>query len=48
MLVMSWLTVWLPVHQSGQREVGETAVIGYFQQHPPEVEAGLRLIDYIK
>eukprot|EP00775_Hariotina_reticulata_P003188 gene3188-3466_t len=34
--------------QSGEREVGETAVIGYFQQHPPEVEEGLRLIDYIK
>jgi hypothetical protein len=28
--------------------VGETAVIGYFQQQPPPVEEGLRLIDYIR
>jgi hypothetical protein len=34
--------------QSGSREVGETAVIGYFQQQPPPVEDGLRLIDYIR
>jgi hypothetical protein len=34
--------------QSGSREVGETAVIGYFQQQPPPVEEGLRLIDYIR
>lgn len=34
--------------QSGERQMGETAVIGYFQQHPPEVGQGLRLIDYIR
>lgn len=34
--------------QSGNREVGDTAVIGYFQQHPPEVDPSLRLIDYIR
>jgi hypothetical protein len=34
--------------QSGSRELGETAVIGYFQQQPPPVEEGLRLIDYIR
>lgn len=32
----------------GIREEGETAVIGYFQQHPPEVDDNLRLIDYIR
>eukprot|EP00879_Flechtneria_rotunda_P011674 GHRR01012194.1.p1 GENE.GHRR01012194.1~~GHRR01012194.1.p1 ORF type:complete len:625 (+),score=273.22 GHRR01012194.1:471-2345(+) len=34
--------------QTGGRDVGETAVVGYFQQHPPAVEEGLRLIDYIR
>eukprot|EP00878_Enallax_costatus_P045842 GHUV01055345.1.p1 GENE.GHUV01055345.1~~GHUV01055345.1.p1 ORF type:complete len:549 (+),score=163.93 GHUV01055345.1:459-2105(+) len=34
--------------QSGVREVGDTAVIGYFQQHPPEVNPSLRMIDYIR
>ncbi|KAF6262123.1 P-loop containing nucleoside triphosphate hydrolase protein [Scenedesmus sp. NREL 46B-D3] len=34
--------------QSGRRELGETAVLGYFQQHPPPVEGGLRLVDYIR
>ena len=32
----------------GVREVGETAVIGYFTQYPPEVDEDLRLIDYIR
>ncbi|KAF8071337.1 yfmR [Scenedesmus sp. PABB004] len=34
--------------QSGRRELGETAVVGYFQQQPPRVEPGLRLVDYIR
>ncbi|WIA12397.1 hypothetical protein OEZ85_012443 [Tetradesmus obliquus] len=34
--------------QGGRRDVGETAVIGYFQQQPPPVEEGLRIIDYIR
>jgi len=33
---------------AGVREVGETAVIGYFTQYPPEVDEDLRLIDYIR
>jgi hypothetical protein len=32
---------------SGAREVGETAVIGYFTQHPPPVDPSLRLVDYV-
>jgi hypothetical protein len=34
--------------QAGRVDVGETAVIGYFQQHPPPVPGNLRLIDYIR
>lgn len=33
---------------SGVREVGETAVIGYFEQHPPPVDPSLRLVDYVR
>lgn len=32
---------------SGVREKGETAVIGYFTQHPPPVDPSLRLVDYV-
>jgi hypothetical protein len=34
--------------QSGHVVVGETAVVGYFQQHPPPVPDNLRLIEYIR
>ncbi|KAI8472336.1 MAG: P-loop containing nucleoside triphosphate hydrolase protein [Monoraphidium minutum] len=33
---------------SGLREEGETAAIGYFTQHPPPVDPSLRLVDYIR
>ncbi len=33
---------------SGTRDLGETTVIGYFQQHPPPVRPDLRIIDYIR
>lgn len=33
---------------SGTREVGETTVVGYFTQYPPEVRGDLRVINYIK
>ena len=32
---------------AGAREQGETAVIGYFEQHPPPVDPDLKLIDYV-
>lgn len=32
----------------GVREVGETAAIGYFTQHPPPVDPSLRLVDYVR
>jgi hypothetical protein len=32
---------------AGVREVGDTAVIGYFTQHPPPVDPSLRLVDYV-
>lgn len=32
---------------SGEREVGDTTVLGYFAQHPPDVDPKLRIIDYI-
>jgi ABC transport system ATP-binding/permease protein len=31
----------------GQREPGETTVIGYFRQHPPPLNPKLKIIDYI-
>ncbi|KAK9815778.1 hypothetical protein WJX72_009325 [[Myrmecia] bisecta] len=34
--------------ESGLREPGETAVIGYFTQHPHELAPELKLIDYIR
>ena len=32
----------------GSGRWGETAVIGYFTQYPPEMDEDLRLIDYIR
>jgi hypothetical protein len=31
-----------------RRDVGETCVVGYFEQHPPPVRDDLRIIDYIR
>ena len=31
----------------GHRELGETSVVGYFAQHPPEVNPRLKVIDYL-
>jgi ATPase subunit of ABC transporter with duplicated ATPase domains len=31
----------------GLRILGDTSVVGYFAQHPPAVDAKLRIIDYI-
>lgn len=42
------LIVGLIPPSSGTREVGETTVIGYFTQYPPEVRGDLRVINYIK
>ena len=34
-------------HDEGTRELGETSVVGYFAQHPPEVDKNLKIIDFI-
>lgn len=48
LVVSDWTCCCLLSVQSGRREVGETAVVGYFQQHPPEVNPSLRMIEYIR